>query len=128
MTSVKSLTRPSRKASRIAITRMKEADSSDEDEYNLIENAEKKTVDEEDEAEEGKRIMELKNKLTKVKITGIKLDQLKMLKRKFMNCDQSEWININKEKGNPPNNVYVDIKTGLYEILKAEFFNIIKIF
>ena len=61
---------------------MKEADSFDDDDYDDV-IATTEMVDAEDEAEERRRIIELRKNPTRIKITGIKLDQMKMMKRKL---------------------------------------------
>ena len=49
-----------------------------------------------------------------------------MMRRKLLNCENDEWIVINQSRGTYPYNVYVDIKTGLYELLRMHFLDFMK--
>ena len=49
----------------------------------------------------------------KVTKTGKTLDQEKMLKRKISNCDNQEWIKLNLEQGQYPQQANVTLKTRM---------------
>ena len=63
----------------------------------------------------------------RVTITGKTLDQNKMLKRKMKNCDNGGWITL-ESGGQYPKQALVTLKTGLFEVFKNDFLNLMKSF
>ena len=109
--------RPARNAYKMANDKIKKHVNSEEtDDYEV----EKLMVD--DNAETIERENNIEG--SRIKFTKIHLNQIKMMKRKIINCEKEEWIVVNKNRGSYPYNVYKDIKTGLYELLKTHFFGI----
>ena len=48
------------------------------------------------------------------------------MRRKLLNSENDKWIIINQARGSFPNNVYADVKTGLYGLLRIHFLEFMK--
>ena len=46
----------------------------------------------------------------RIKFTGKTLDQQKMLKQKMLNCNNENWISLNKKAGSYPKQAYVTLR------------------
>ena len=67
-----------------------------------------------------------KQKTVRVTKTGKILDQDKMLRRKVENCDNGGWVTINNKAGQYPMQVYLTLKTGMFELLQNNFLSYMK--
>ena len=111
--------RPTRIASKMANDKIKEyVNREDTDEIDV----EKLMVDDDSDITE----REYNTEGPRIKFTKIHLNQIKMMKRKIVNCEKDDWITVNKNRGTYLFTVYTDIKTGLYELLKLHFLEFMK--